>query len=316
MLKPRLKLRRNKEGRGTEASAFLFARPSLFVRRLGRASRGYVLAGAGVVAAAVGFVSLLSGMAPDSDRPVGSPFEVIERAAGGVLEQVDEQVTALLETDVETSQRSGGTGGVAEAGFKIPGVGESLRKIVAERSASTSPAPPASAAHPSSQVSAPAQERSFSPTKSEPAPQAERETSPPNNTSTTPSSTGGTSPPAAEETPLTTSEPTSSSLAPTTEAPSPTTDEPVSPTTTETLPPATEEPSTPPAEEVPPIEEPSTPPIEEPSTPPAEEPPPTTDRPALPPTQGPPPTQNQPPPPTDQPPSITIQPPPPLAGAK
>jgi hypothetical protein len=53
MLKPRLKLTRNKEGRGTEASAFLFARPSLFVRRLGRASRGYVLAGAGVVAAAV-----------------------------------------------------------------------------------------------------------------------------------------------------------------------------------------------------------------------------------------------------------------------
>ena len=75
MLKSMLRLVRDKGGRGSMVPAFLFARPSPFVRLLGRASRGYMLAGTGVVAAAVALVSLLSCLAPDADRPIGHPLE-------------------------------------------------------------------------------------------------------------------------------------------------------------------------------------------------------------------------------------------------
>src|SRR4028119_1377105 len=51
----------------------LLARPNRLAKRLGRASRGYALAGAGVVVGAVMVVSLLSWLAPDSDRPGGAP---------------------------------------------------------------------------------------------------------------------------------------------------------------------------------------------------------------------------------------------------
>ena len=88
MLKPMLKLVRKEEqeeDRGV-IPPVLHARPNRLARRLGRASRGYVLAGAGVVVAAVGFVSLLSWLAPDSDRPIASPLEVVGQVADGVLE--------------------------------------------------------------------------------------------------------------------------------------------------------------------------------------------------------------------------------------
>ena len=54
---------------------------------------------------------------------------------------MDEQVTALIRADGETSWRSGSEG-VEVAGFGISGAGEGLRKIVAKRSASASPTPP------------------------------------------------------------------------------------------------------------------------------------------------------------------------------
>ena len=101
------KQEQEEEGQGSYAPALLAARTGLLrlVRRLGHASRGYVLAGVGVVAAAVMAVSLLSWLAPDSDRPIGHPLEVVERVAGGVLEQVDDQVAALLGTEGETVSR-------------------------------------------------------------------------------------------------------------------------------------------------------------------------------------------------------------------
>ena len=149
MLRHMLKQPVRKEGgggRGFRAPALLlFAHASLFVRRLERASRGYVLAGTGVVAAAVVFVSLLSWLAPNSDRPIDSPLEVIERVAGGVLEQVDEQVTAVLGTDGESVLRSVSED-VAAAGTRIPWVGERLRQIATDRSASAGPAPVPAAA--------------------------------------------------------------------------------------------------------------------------------------------------------------------------
>src|SRR5215217_4974225 len=265
MLRHMLKQPVRKEGgggRGFRAPALLlFARASLFVRRLGRASRGYVLAGTGMVAAAVVFVSLLSWLAPDSDRPIDSPLEVIERVAGGVLEQVDEQVTAVLGTDGESVLRS-----VSEdvtAGTRIPWARERLRQIATDRSASAGPAPVPAAVRVTPNTAPPAAQEgpSSSPTATNEslAPQAtrepsSREASPPISTRSLPGSIGETVPPAEEDPALTTSDP---ALPP---------------------PPATEAPS-PAAGEPPAVEEPSTPPVEEP-LPAAEEPPPTTDEPA------------------------------------
>src|SRR5829696_1632224 len=245
-------------GRGFRAPALLlFAHASLSVRRLGRASRGYVLAGTGVVAAAVVFVSLLSWLAPDSDRPIDSPLEVIERVAGGVLEQVDEQVTAVLGTDGESVLRSVSED-VAAAGTRIPWVGERLRQIATDRSASAGPAPVPAAVRVTPNTAPPAAQEgpssSSSPTATNEslAPQAtrepsSREASPPISTRSLPGSIGETVPPAEED-------------------PAPTTSDPAPPP-----PPATEAPS-PAAGEPPAVEEPSTPPVEEP-LPAAEEPP-------------------------------------------
>src|SRR5919112_823884 len=98
----------HEEDRGEKASVLLAVRTSLvlFLGRLGRAGRGYALAGAGVVVVAVVAVSLLSWLAPDSDRPIASPLEAVGRVADEVIEQVDDQVEALLGTDGETVLRS------------------------------------------------------------------------------------------------------------------------------------------------------------------------------------------------------------------
>ena len=91
-----------KEGRGAKAPAS--PRPNFLSRlglsRLGRTGRGYASAGVGVVAAAVVVVSLLTSLAPDSDRP--TPTELVDRILPGVVERVDEQVSTLLEGGNET----------------------------------------------------------------------------------------------------------------------------------------------------------------------------------------------------------------------
>jgi hypothetical protein len=285
------------EGRGVRAPALLAALTGL-VRRSGRASRGYVLAGVGVVAAAVMAVSLLSWLAPDSDRPIGHPLEVVV-----------EQVVALIGADGETVLSSARQG-VAAAGSRIPWAGERLREIATDRSASAGPAPvPVARPTPNTGVTA-ARERFSSPTTNgSSAPQAMREPSreslPPSGTSSSPSSsTGETAPPAEVEEPTPATSGPAPPLPPAAERPSPTVGEP----------PTVEEPSTtlPAAEEPPPT-------TEEPAPPATEEPPPITDQPALPPTEGPPPATNQPPPPTNQPPPmpppVLTQPPPPPTGA-
>ena len=90
-----------KEGRGVFAPAL----PRLKTRfmRLGRpTNRGSLSAGAGVVAAAVVVVSLLTWLAPDSDRPV--PLQLVDRVLPGVAEQVEEQAAALIEGGKEVVQ--------------------------------------------------------------------------------------------------------------------------------------------------------------------------------------------------------------------
>jgi hypothetical protein len=278
MPKPMLKLVRKEEeqeeDRGAKAPVLL-ARPNPLARRLGRASRGYVLAGAGVVVAAVGFVSLLSWLAPDSDRPIASPLEVVGRVADGVLEQVDDQVAALLGTEGETVLRDAREN-LTAVGSRIPWSGRVSEITPARSSASSGPSAPALTTRPTPNT--PAQEEPSSPATNQPPTYVPSPSSmnPPSSTSETP---------------------------PTTEPqPPPTTGEPAPP------PPATEEPPTPPVEEpLPPTEKP--PPTEEPSTPPAEEPPPTEEPP---PGGPPPPTTGEPAPPaTEEPPPTTDQPPPP-----
>jgi hypothetical protein len=278
MLK-RLVRKEEDEGRGVKTPALIAARMGL-LGRLGSMGRWYALAGAGVVAAAVLVVSLLSWLAPNSDKPISHPLEVVVK-----------QVVALIGADEETVPSSAREG-VTAAGSKIPWAGERLREIATNRSASAGPVP-VSAARQTPTTAAPWAPRSAAPMNESSAPQATREPSretslpsPPSSTSSSPSSsTGEAAPPAAaEEPPPTSSEPPSSPPPPTTETPLP----------------AAEEPSTAPAEE--------SPPIEEPSTPPREEPPPTTEES--------PPTQNQPPPPTNQLPPIIVQPPPPPTGER
>src|SRR5215210_7208279 len=95
------KLISQEEGRGLSAPAFLLARCRTglllpLLRRFGRASRGHLFAGAGVMAAAVALVSALTwynGIYTPISRPMES---VVERVLPQVLEQVDEQVSSLL----------------------------------------------------------------------------------------------------------------------------------------------------------------------------------------------------------------------------
>ena len=285
MPKPMLKLvrkeqeKQEQEDRGAQAPVLL-ARPNrLLARRLGRASRGYVVAGAGVVVAAVGSVSLLSWLAPDSDRPISYPLEVVERVLPSVLEQVDDQVAALLGTGGETVLRDVREN-LTAVGSRIPWSG-SVSEITPDRpSASSGPSTPAPTTR--STLNTPAQEEPSSPATDEPSPT----TYAPSPSSTNPPSSTSETPPATDPSPATTSEPTP-------------------------LPPAAEEPATPPVEEpLPPVEEPPT--AEEPSTPPAEEPPTAEETPAgeVPPTTGPPPTTEEPAPPaTEAPPPTTDRPP-------
>ena len=282
MLRPMLKRlvrKEEDEGRGVKTPALIAARMGL-LGRLGSMGRWYALAGAGVVAAAVLVVSLLSWLAPNSDKPISHPLEVVVK-----------QVVALIGADEETVSSSAREG-VTAADSKLPWAGERLREIATNRSASAGPVP-VSAARQTPTTAAPWAPRSAAPMNESSAPQATREPSretslpsPPSSTSSSPSSsTDEAAPPAAaEEPPPTPSEPPSSPPPPTMETPLP----------------AAEEPSTAPAEE--------SPPIEEPSTPPREEPPPTTEES--------PPTQNQPPPPTNQLPPIIVQPPPPPTGER
>jgi len=251
-------------GRGVKAPA-LFARPKALLGRLARASGGYALMGAGVVGAAVVIVSLLTFLAPDSDRPlIGRPIGAVgavESVLPGVLEQVEDRVVqaaTLLGVDGESLQDLGenmSTGlaaarsGIANAWAPPPGIPPAVG------TAPTTPAPEGSS--------------SSSPATDEPSPpQTASEPSIP--------STGG----GAGE--------TSSPAPPAMEALSPITSEPTSPPAVEEEPPpATEEP-------LPATEEPSPPPTTEEPPPPPDEPAPPTDEPA-------PPTVEQPPPVTDQP---------------
>ena len=242
-------------GRGEKAPA-LFARPKALLRRLARASRGYALMGAGVVGAAVVVVSLLTFLAPDSDRPlIGRPIGAVQSVLPGVLEQVEDRVVqaaTLLGVDKESIQNVGenmsaglaaARTGISTAWAPIPGIPP------AAGTAPTTPAPDGSSSSPATDESSPPQ------TASEPS---------------APSTSGG----GAGET-------SSPASPPATEAPSPITSEPTSPPAVEEEPPpATEEP--PPA-----VEEPSPPPT-------TEEPPPPPDEPAPPTVEQPPPATNQP----------------------
>jgi len=234
-------------GRGKKAPA-LFARPKALLGRLARASRGYAMMGAGVVAAAVVVVSLLTFLAPDSDRPlIGRPIGAVQSVVPGVLEQVEDRVVqaaTLLGVDKESIQNVGenmsaglaaARSGISTAWAPIPGIPP------AAGTAPTTPAPDGSSS------SSPATDESSPPqTASEPS---------------APSSGGG-----AGET-------SSPASLPATEAPSPIMSEPTSPPAVEEeLPPAVEEP--PPA-----VEEPSPPTTEGPSPPPDEPAPPAVEEP-------------------------------------
>jgi hypothetical protein len=256
-------LRKEKEDRGVRAPVLLSALPGLrpLLRRLGGTSRGYALAGAGVVVGAVVVVSLLSWLAPDSDRPIGHPLETVGQMSSGVLEQVDDQVEALLGTDGET-------------------VLESVREgLVAARSATPWwPGNPAEiAASPYSGKASP--DDPVSPTTDDAAA--------PTRGGSSSAPAGAPSQPAASSTPSTPSETPTSKDTPS----SPVTSEPTPPTSEE--PPVAEEPSTPPPAEEPPVAEEPAPPVEEPVPPPAEEPPPVAEEPPSapsdpPPAEGPP----------------------------
>lgn len=86
-----------KESRGFYAPALL-ARLKLLLR-FGRASRGYVATAASVAVAAVVVVTLLTWLAPDSDKPI--PVDVVDRILPGALGHVDEQVAALVKVSKE-----------------------------------------------------------------------------------------------------------------------------------------------------------------------------------------------------------------------
>jgi hypothetical protein len=242
-------LRKEKEDRGPNAPVLLSALPPGLVhllRRLGGTSRGYTLAGAGVVVGAVIVVSLLSWLAPDSDRPISSPLELVGRVAGGVLEQVDDQAEALLGTDGESMLQSVREG-LAAASSATPWPSNPAEIAASPYSGKASPDDSAS----------PATDDAATPTRGE-------SSSAPDGA---PSQPASSAPSAPSETPTSTDTPSS-----------PVTSEPTPPASEE--PPVAEEPSTPPPAEEPPVaEEPVPPPVEEPVPPPAEEPPPVAEEP-------------------------------------
>ncbi len=227
------------KGRGAKAPA-LRARPKAllkaFLGRLGRSSGGYVFLSAWVVAAVVAVVSLLTFLAPDSDRPfIGRPVQAVQSMLPGVLEQVEggvAQAAMLLSADQESVQN----------------VRMNLREGLAAARSGYSGAPTTTSAppeEPSTASSFPATDEAPPPPQMASGPSA-------------PSSGGGTDeastpapPPATEAPPPTTSEPTSP---PATEEPSPplpppppaAAEEPPAPPKDEPAPPTEEEPAAPP----------------------------------------------------------------------
>jgi hypothetical protein len=216
-----------KEGRGEKALALL-------PRLLGGHSRGSLSAGAGVLAAVVVVVSLLTWLAPDSDRPL--PLELVDRVLPGAAEQVEEQAAALIEGGKEAVQsvvqnvREGVVGaGLRAAQDAIPGGSSALFPAVLPTPSST-PTPSPSSEEPS--------------TPSEP--QAPAMDSPPPATPSEPSVPSTEAPPAPSE-PVT--------PPPIVEEPSPPAVDEPAPPTEESPPPAAEEP--PPAMGEPPTGTPS-----------------------------------------------------------
>jgi hypothetical protein len=271
------------EDRGTKSPVLRGPRPGLLLllRRLGRTSRGYALAGAGVVVGAVVVVSLLSWLAPDSDRPMGHPLEAVGRVAGGVLEQVDDQVEALLGTDGETVLQDVREN-LAAVSSRISWSGRGSEVTPDRSSASSGPSTPASTTR--STLDTPAQEDPSSSVPNEPPPT----TYAPSPSSTNPPSSTSETPPFADPQPPVTDEPTTPPTA-TEEPPTPPTEEPLPPPVE---PPPAEQPSTPSAEEPPAGEPPAEePPVEE--VPPPTGPPPVTGEPAPPTAEEPPPTADQ-----------------------
>jgi hypothetical protein len=240
-----------KEGRGENAPAL--PRLKAHLMRLGRlANRGSLSAGAGVVAAAVVVVSLLTWLAPDSDRPV--PLQLVDRVLPGVAEQVEEQAAALIEGGKEVAQSAARNvrEGVLGAGLRaaqdgIPASLSAPLPVVLPTPSSTPTSQSSEEPSAPSEPSAPAMDSFLPATTSEP--------------STTPT-----------EAPPTEASPT--------EVP-PATSEPVTP------PPIAEKP---PEEPAPPAAEEPAPPAEEPGSPAAEEPPITETQPPAtgePPTEAP-----------------------------
>ena len=222
-----------KEGRGENAPAL--PRLNFLLGPLGGNNRKSLFAGAGVVAAAVGVVSLLTWLAPDSDRPV--PLQLVDRVLPGVAEQVEEQAAALIEGGKEVAQSAARNvrEGVLGAGLRaaqdgIPASLSAPLPVVLPTPSSTPTSQSSEEPSAPSEPSAPAMESFLPATTSEP--------------STTPT-----------EAPPTEASPT--------EVP-PATSEPVTPPPIAEKPP--EEPPPPPAEE-------PAPPAEEPGPPAAEEPP-------------------------------------------
>jgi len=163
-----------KEGRGVFAPAL----PRLKARfmRLGRhANRGALSAGTGVVAAAVVVVSLLTWLAPDSDRPV--PLQLVDRVLPGVAEQVEEQAAALIEGGKEVAQSAARNvrEGVLGAGLRAAqdGIPASLSALSLPAVLPTPSSTPTSLSSekPSapSEPSAPAMDSSLPATTSEPS---------------------------------------------------------------------------------------------------------------------------------------------------
>jgi hypothetical protein len=216
-----------KEGRGVFAPAL----PRLKARlmRLGRlANRGSLSAGAGVVAAAVVVVSLLTWLAPDSDRPV--PLQLVDRVLPGVAEQVEEQAAALIEGGKEVAQSAARNvrEGVLGAGLRaaqdgIPASLSAPLPVVLPTPSSTptsqsseEPLAPSDPSAPAMDSFLPAttSERSTTPTEAPPA-TSEPVTPPPIAEEPPPPPAEEPGPPAAEEPPITETQPPATGEPPT-----------------------------------------------------------------------------------------------------
>jgi hypothetical protein len=211
--------------------------PTALSETLGRASRGHLFAGAGVVAAAVVLVSVLTwwnGM----KTPMSYPMEAVERVLpAGVAEQVEEQAVTLMEGSTEALRSSvrSVSEGLAGAGL---GIGRLTNSAAVSSSGSLVPSLSSVLPTPSSSTSATlgtseepsvpvaAQEPSF-PTTSEP-------------TTSSPPATEEPQPPPAAEEPPPSEEPLPSEEPPPSEQPQP------PPAAEEPPPPAPEEPRLPP----------------------------------------------------------------------